>query len=150
MAKVLAALCDGGDGGGGDNGDGGGADTKTWLASIHKALVPYAKVLTEMGYDNFDLIRDIDAGDRDNILVALDNAEIKTVSEARLVHTVTRSYIFSFPALHTRSYLNFLPCVTHPTPKSLLLPRPPTPLLHPHARKGPPQKDREDPGRTGQ
>ena len=88
MAKVLAALCDGGDGGGGDEGDGGDVDAKTWLASIHKALIPYAKVLTDMGYDNFDLIRDIDAGDRDDILAALDTTEIKTVSKARLVITL--------------------------------------------------------------
>ena len=88
MAKVLAALCDGGDGGGGDEGDGGDVDATTWLASIHKALIPYAKVLTDMGDDNFDLIRDIDAGDRDDILAALDTTEIKTVSKARLVITL--------------------------------------------------------------
>ena len=80
LAKVLAALMrDGGDGGGGDNDDAGGVDTKTWLTSVHKSLIPYAKVFTDMGYDNFDLIRDIEAGDRDDILAALDTAEIKKV-----------------------------------------------------------------------
>jgi hypothetical protein len=80
LAKVLAALTGGGgDGGGGDNDDAGGVDVETWLTSVHKCLTPYAKVFTEMGYDNFDLIRDIDAGDRDDILAALDTAEIKKV-----------------------------------------------------------------------
>ena len=80
LAKVLAALMrDGGDGGGGDNDDAGGVDVEAWLTSVHKSLTPFAKVFTEMGYDNFDLIRDIDAGDRDDILTALDTAEIKKV-----------------------------------------------------------------------
>ena len=88
LAKVLAALMrDGGDGGGGNNDDAGGVDVETWLTSVHKSLTPFAKVFTEMGYDNFDLIRDIDAGDRDDILTALDTAEIKKVSEARFVRT---------------------------------------------------------------
>ena len=89
LAKVLDALTGGGgDGGGGDNDDAGSVDVETWLTSVHKSLTPYAKVFTEMGYDNFDLIRDIDAGNRDDILTALDAAEIKMVSEACLVCTL--------------------------------------------------------------
>ena len=80
LAKVLDALTGGGgDGGGGDNDDAGSVDVETWLTSVHKSLTPYAKVFTEMGYDNFDLIRDIDAGNCDDILTALDAAEIKKV-----------------------------------------------------------------------
>jgi len=89
LAKVLAVLMrDGGDGGGGDNDDAGGVDVKTWLATVNDSLARYAKTCTDMAYDNFDLIRDIDAGDRDDILAALDAAEIKKVSEARLVSTL--------------------------------------------------------------
>jgi hypothetical protein len=89
LAKVLAVLMrDGGDGGGGDNDDAGGVDVKTWLATVNDSLARYAKTFTDMGYDNFDLIRDIDAGDSDDILAALDAAEIKKVSEARLVSTL--------------------------------------------------------------
>ena len=51
-------------------------------------MVPLAVGLKAVGYDNFDLIRDIDAGDSDDILAALDAAEIKKVSEARLVSTL--------------------------------------------------------------
>ena len=88
LAKVLAALTGGGgDGGGGDNDDAGGVDVETWLTSVHKSLTPYAKVFTEMGYDNFDLIRDINAVDRDNILAALDEGGIKRVSEPRWIST---------------------------------------------------------------
>ena len=130
LAKVLDALTGGGgDGGGGDNDDAGGVDVETWLTSVHKSLTPYAKVFTEMGYDNFDLIRDIDAGDRDDILAALDAAEIKKV-RACWAHSLSYAYAFdSPPARHSSPSLS-TSSIPHSDRPSLTPPLPSLPPLH--------------------
>ena len=55
------------------------ADLIAWLASENEALVVYAKVFASKGYENFALLRGIQEDERDDILGALDAADIKKV-----------------------------------------------------------------------
>ena len=55
------------------------ADLIAWLASVNNALVVYAKDFASVGYSNFELVRDMDHEERDDILEALDKAGIMKV-----------------------------------------------------------------------
>ena len=61
------------------------ADLIAWLASVNNALVVYAKDFASVGYSNFELVRDMDHEERDDILEALDKAGIMKVRGSRAV-----------------------------------------------------------------
>ena len=56
-----------------------------WLTSLNEALVKYAPVFEEEGYDNVDLILDSDASEREDLLAALDVAGIKKPHRKKLI-----------------------------------------------------------------